>query len=340
MKKNTFVIGVDIGGTNTEIGVVDHFGKCIHQSHFPTGGHHTVEEYIITLVSSITALSGKMSAEFQLEGIGIGAPAARRHEGTVQNSANLAWGTFDIVNMMKKYFDIPVAVINDSNASALGELNYGLAQGKKNFISVTIGTGLGAGIVIDGNLISGENDFAGELGHTIIDRNGRMCGCGRRGCVETYVSAPGMRRTVFELLASLTNDSILRTISYNDLTSETIHALAANGDIIAKKAFEKTGDYLGKMLADAATTFDPDMIILSGGLLNAGDLLLLPAIESFNEHTMQIHKNKVTIARSQFKNGVGAILGASCLISNMALSGRKVTAPVHNKKSEPVAVTG
>jgi glucokinase len=316
MKENEFVVGVDIGGTNTAVGVVDHTGGCRFKSSFSTRGEHTAEKFIFTLASTVSELCTKVDGNVNLCGIAIAAPAAIRHEGRIQSPANLQWGTIDIVNMLKQYYTLPVIVTNDSNAAALGEMKYGLAKGMKNFVVITMGTGLGAGIVVDGRLIYGENGVAGELGHTTIDPGGRMCGCKRRGCVETYVSATGIRRTVFELLARSTEETELREIAYNRLTAEKIHELALHGDPIAVEAFEITGELLGRMLSNTVAVFDPETIILSGGLMNAGDLLLGPTTKSFNNNVLELHKKKVAILKSQFKEGEAAILGACSLVGD------------------------
>jgi len=222
------------------------------------------------------------------------------------------------VNLLKPYYNVPIVLTNDSNAAALGEMKFGLAKGMKNFVVITMGTGLGAGIVVDGRLLYGENGVAGELGHMTIEPGGRLCGCKRRGCVETYVSATGIRRTVFELLARSTEETELREICYNQLTAEKTHELARRGDPIAIEAFELTGNVLGRVLSNTVAVFDPEAIILSGGLMRAGDLLLEPTTKSFNENVLKLHKRKAVILKSQLKDGEAAILGASSLVNEGA----------------------
>ncbi len=318
MQRQKFTIGIDIGGTNTVLGIVASGGKCIEKIKFPTRGCQSIEDFRTKLVNGITELSQKRGAVKTIGGIGVAAPAARHREGTIQSPANLQWGTVDIVNLLKPYYDLPIVLTNDSNAAALGEMKFGLAKGMKNFVVITMGTGLGAGIVVDGRLLYGENGVAGELGHVIIEPGGRLCGCKRRGCVETYVSATGIRRTVFELLARSTEETELREISYNQLTAEKIHEFARRGDSIAIEAFEFTGNVLGRVLSNTVAVFDPEAIILSGGLMHAGDFLLRPTTESFNENVLKLHKRKAAILKSQLKDGEAAIVGASSLVSEGA----------------------
>ncbi len=314
MHHQKFTIGIDIGGTNTLLGIVTGRGECIEKIKFRTQDCPSIEEFRMKLVSGITELSQKQGAVNTIGGIGIAAPAARHREGTIQSPANLKWGTVDVVNLLKPDHDLPIVLVNDSNAAALGEIKYGLAKGMKNFMVITMGTGLGAGIVVDGRLLYGENGVAGELGHMTIEPGGRLCGCKRQGCVETYVSATGIRRTVFELLARSTQETELRDISYNQLTAEKICELALRGDTVAIEAFDFTGKILGRVLSNAVAVFDPEAIILSGGLMHAGDLLLDPTAKSFSEYVLKLHKRKAVILKSQLKDGEAAILGASSLV--------------------------
>ncbi len=316
MTNQVFKVGVDIGGTNTVVGAVSDAGQCVGKSSFLTQSCLSVEDFTVKLVSTISALSEQWIPDHTIAGIGVASPAARQREGIIQGPANLKWESINIVSLLKPHFDVPIIVTNDSNAAALGEMKFGLAKGMKNFVVITIGTGLGAGIVVDGRLLHGENGVAGELGHMTIEPGGRLCGCRRRGCVETYVSATGIRRTVFELLARSTDETELRAISFNNLTAEKIHALARLGDPIAIEAFEVTGKLLGRVLSNTVAVFDPEAIILSGGLMNAGDLLLEPTTRSFNENVLELHKRKAVILRSRLKDGEAAILGASSLIMN------------------------
>ncbi|MDE3056872.1 MAG: ROK family protein [Bacteroidota bacterium] len=315
MKESEYTIGIDIGGTNTTLGIVDEYGRCVKKSNFSTSACKDAGEFISSLVFSIHGLCSIDAREVQPLGIGIAAPAAQYREGIIQSPANLLWGTINIAEMLKQHYDLPIAVINDSNAVALGEMNFGLAQGMENFVALTLGTGLGAGVVVDGKLVTGENGFAGELGHVIVEPNGRMCGCKRRGCVETYVSATGICRTAFELLASELDASELRTVPYNELTAKKLYDFAAAGDILALKAFEITGVIFGRMLANVVASFDSEAIILSGGLVNAGELLLKPTLKAFDKHVLASLRGKVAVLPSRFSDGEGAILGASSIVN-------------------------
>jgi glucokinase len=314
MNEPVFTIGVDIGGTNTAIGAIDSKGNCMHKTSIPMSDQRNAEVFIKTLSVTIKNLCMQLPDNCILSGIGVAAPAARHHKGTVINPANLQWGTVNLVDMLSHFFTVPIAITNDSNAAALGELMYGLAQGKKNVIMVTLGTGLGAGIIVEGKILYGHNSMAGELGHITIEPHGRQCGCGRRGCVETYVSAPGLRRTAFELLSIRTDNSKLRSINYENMTSLQIYELAQMNDPIAKEAFITTGDYLGRLLANTVAAFDPEMVILSGGLANAKELLLEPTRKSFEQNAPEWHRDSVEITISMLHNA--AILGASYLVTN------------------------
>jgi glucokinase len=316
MAHQAFKVGVDIGGTNTVVGAVNNAGQCVDKSSFLTQSCLSVEDFAIKLVSTLSAVREQWIPDRTIAGIGVASPAARQREGTIQGPANLKWESINVVSLLKSHFDVPIIVTNDSNAAALGEMKFGLARGMKNFVVITIGTGLGAGIVIDGHLLHGENGVAGELGHMTIEPGGRLCGCRRRGCVETYVSATGIRRTVFELLARSTEVTELRGIGFNNLTAERVYDLASLGDPIATEAFEATGKLLGRVLSNTVAVFDPEAIILSGGLMNAGDLLLKPTMRSFDDNVLQLHKRKAVILRSRLKDGEAAILGASSLIMN------------------------
>ncbi|MGA7160533.1 MAG: ROK family protein [Bacteroidota bacterium] len=318
MQSQKFTIGIDIGGTNTVVGLVAGNGDCVERIKFFTQEFPTAEVFKMRLLSGIRELSERLSAVQKIVGIGIAAPAARHREGTIQSPANLQWGTIDIVNLLKPFYNLPIVLMNDSNAAALGEMKFGLAKGMKNFVVITMGTGLGAGIVVDGRLLYGENGVAGELGHMTIEPGGRLCGCKRQGCVETYVSATGIRRTVFELLARSTEETELRDISYNELTAEKVHELASRGDTIALEAFEITGKILGRVLSNTVAVFDPEAIILSGGLMHAGDLLLEPTTKSFTENVLMLHKRNAVILKSHLKDGEAAILGVSSLVSDGA----------------------
>lgn len=314
MNKNKLVLGVDVGGTNTVFGLVDKIGNVFLLDSIPTQADKSAENLFSRLFEKFHSLSSDAKEEFDLVGIGIGAPNANYYKGTVENPPNLNWGFVDIINLIKKFSDVPVALTNDANAAALGEMYYGAAKGMKDFIVITLGTGLGSGIVVNGNLVYGHDGFAGEIGHTIFDPQGRQCGCGRKGCLEAYASAPGIKRTVMELIAKTNLKSRLRSISYENLDAKLITELALNGDELALEAFDFTAKVLGIKLADAVAHTSPEAIILFGGLANAGDLLLVPTKKYLDENVFHVFKNKVKILKSELNEGKSAVLGAAALI--------------------------
>ena len=317
-------LGVDIGGTNTKFGLVDRSGRSVAEMSIATNAHEPAENLVARLHGSVEEMRRPLAAQYALRGIGIGAPNANFYRGTIENPPNLNWkGVVDIAGLVRKYYDLPVAVTNDANAAALGEMLYGAARGMKNFIVITLGTGLGSGIVAGGELVYGADGFAGEIGHTIVDPQGRECGCGQRGHLETYASATGICRTVSELLAIRRAESELRSIPPRDLTSRMIAEAAARGDAVAKEAFEFTGNILGMKLADSVAHVSPEAIILFGGLAAAGAILFDPTKKSLEEHLLPIFRGKVRLLPSGLKEGDTAVLGASALIWNEILKQRK-----------------
>jgi glucokinase len=310
------VIGIDIGGTNTKFGIVDRSGHCYCEGNIATNSSNGVEEYIAVLANT---LNSKM-AEFKdlnLNGIGIGAPNGNYYKGTIENAANLKWkGIVPFVELFKKYFKVPVVLTNDANAAAIGEMVYGAAQEMRDFIVITLGTGLGSGIVSNGRLIYGHDGFAGEIGHTIVRHNGRQCGCSRQGCLETYVSATGIKRTVYKLLADSLEDSSLRSVSFNELSADMITTAALKGDKIAIQAFEYTGSLLGQKLADSVAHTSPEAIFLFGGLAKAGDLILNPTRQHLEKNLLPIYKNKIKVLLSGLAEINAAVLGAGALVWN------------------------
>jgi glucokinase len=246
--------------------------------------------------------------------VGIGAPNGSYNLGAIVDAPNLEWkGILPICSEMEDKLSVPVILTNDANAAAVGEMLFGAAKGMKDFIIITLGTGLGSGIVTDGKLVLGHDGFAGELGHTTVNPNGRKCGCGKLGCLETYVSAPGIRRTIFELMASSVEASSLRNFAYNDLSAKIISQKALEGDSIAREAFERTGEILGLKLADAVATLSPEAIFLFGGLSKAGDLIFEPTRRSMEKNLFPIYRNKVKILPSGLQDKNVAVLGAAAL---------------------------
>ncbi len=317
MTKLEVTLGIDIGGTNTVLGFVTRTGSILAESSMTTNGAEPADLYVARLHLKIKEMLDKVGDTCELKGIGIGAPNANYYNGTVEFPPNLKWdGVTELVKMIQQYYEIPVAITNDANAAAIGEMKFGAAKGMKDFIVIALGTGLGSGIVVDGKVVYGHDGFAGEIGHVIVDVNGRMCGCGRRGCLETYVSAGGICRTVFELLAEKKDESELRNISFHQLTSKMISSAAQRGDVIALAAFEETGRILGLKLADAVAHTSPEAIILFGGLSAAGELLLNPTQRYMEEYMLNIFKNKVKLLPSGLREGNTAVLGASALMWN------------------------
>ena len=310
-----FVVGVDIGGTNTVVGAVNREGELLMEQSLPTRPHEEPEKLVARIYEKIEWLRHELTVARQLRGIGIGAPNGNYYRGTVEDPPNLSWkGVVDIVGLFNKYYQVPIAITNDANAAALGEMLFGAAKGMKDFIVITLGTGVGSGIVANGQLIYGADGFAGEIGHTIYDPGGRQCGCGRRGCLETYASAGGICRTVLELLSQRKEPSELRRYSFEQLNAELITEAAKKGDPIALEAFEYTGHVLGYKLADSVAHTSPEAIILFGGLANAGNLIFDPTKRHLEKNLLPIFRNKIKLLPSGVKRANPAVLGASALI--------------------------
>jgi glucokinase len=312
--RKKIAVGIDIGGTNTAFGFVDATGHCLYESFIPTLNDQDAGQLFERLYQAIDESMGRISDTVELCGIGIGAPNANYYKGTVEYPPNLKWGYVNVLDIMSKYSQLRCVITNDANAAAIGEMQFGAAKGMKDFIVITLGTGVGSGIVSGGALLYGHDGFAGEIGHTNVVANGRECGCGRRGCLETYASASGICRTVFSLLADRNDASILRSYSFNTLTAKSLFETAIAGDPIAMEAFGMTGVLLGKALADAVAYTSPEAIILFGGLANAGKLLFEPTYKAMEENMLNIFKGKVKLLPSGMKTGNAAILGAAALL--------------------------
>lgn len=309
------VVGVDVGGTFTKFGIVDKDGNCLADSFIESDKHSDVKLFINDLHNAIEKLISNLGEDVSLKGIGIGAPNGNYYKGTIEQAPNLKWqGIVPFVDIFKEHYNLPIVLTNDANAAAMGEMMYGGAKGMKNFIVITLGTGLGSGIVVNGEVVYGNDGFAGELGHVNVKLKGRDCGCGRDGCLETYVSATGIKRTVFKLFSERVIESDLRNISYNDLTAKMIAEEALKGDQIAKEAFEYTGRILGNKLADTVAHTSPEAIFLFGGLVNAGDLILVPTRKYLEESLLPIYKGSVRVENSGLKDANVAVLGASALV--------------------------
>lgn len=310
-----YVIGVDMGGTNTVFGIVDARGVVIASASIKTQKHSNINDYIDELYSEIMRLVEANDAVGKIHGIGIGAPNANYFTGIIEDGVNLPWPTpIPIAQLISDKFGIPVAITNDANAAAIGEMTYGAARGLKDFIMITLGTGVGSGIVINGQVVYGHDGFAGELGHVTMKRNnGRLCGCGRTGCLEAYCSATGVARTAREFLEIRTEPSALRDLDIEKITSKDVYDAAIAGDKMAKDIFEFTGTMLGEAFADFTVFSSPEAIILFGGLAKSGDLLLKPIRNAMEKNMMQIFKGKVRILTSELKEADAAVLGASAL---------------------------
>jgi glucokinase len=312
MKK--VVAGIDIGGTFTKLGIIDRSGKIYAEDAIQTDSYLDIASYIDKLGSTIRTLLEE-SGEVDIQGIGIGAPNANYYKGTIEHAPNLNWkGVIHFADMLKKDLDVPVVMTNDANAAALGEMMYGSAKNMRDFIVVTLGTGLGSGIVVNGGVVYGHDGFAGEMGHLTIVDNGRQCGCGRKGCLEAYASATGLKRTVSELLAKEDEESVLNKTKPENLTAKDISVAAEQGDQIALKAFEITGKMLGESLADVVALFSPEAIFLFGGLANAGELIFRPTKVYMEKKLMPIFRDKVKILPSGLTLANAAVMGASGLI--------------------------
>lgn len=311
-----YVVGIDIGGTNTVFGIVDARGHIVASDSIKTAKHAIFDDYIEDLRVNLDRLLKANDAEDKIKGIGIGAPNGNYYTGEILNPPNLPWGpVIPLAEKVSKAFNgIPVAVTNDANAAALGEMTYGAARGMKDFIMITLGTGVGSGIVINGQLVYGHDGFAGELGHVIMKRNnGRICGCGRTGCLEAYCSATGVARTAREFLEVRSEPSTLRNLQIEDITSKDVYEAAVAGDKMAKEIFDYTAKILGQAFADMVAFSSPQAIILFGGLARSGDLLLKPLREEFEKQLMPIFRGKTKIILSELKESDAAVLGASAL---------------------------
>jgi glucokinase len=309
------VIGIDVGGTFTKFGIVDKAGKCLIDNYTSTDKYADFDEFLKNLRSEIDQSIKLIDEPIQIKGIGIGAPNGNYNRGTIENAPNLNWsGIVHFTDKLKVYYpDMPIVLTNDANAAAIGEMIYGGAKEMRDFIVITLGTGLGSGIVVNGNLVYGYDGFAGELGHVNVKHRGRECGCGKLGCLEAYVSATGIKRTVFKLLAERIIGSDLRNYSFETLTSKMIYEAAKKGDEIALEAFELTGRTLGVKLADAVACTRPEAIFLLGGLAKAGNFLLEPTRKYMDENLFPIYRGKVKLVLSDLKEANAAVLGASAL---------------------------
>ena len=312
-----YVIGLDLGGTNSVFGIVDSRGEIKATTAIKPQAYDNVEDYVNASVEALQIIIDQVGGINKIKAMGIGAPNGNYYQGTIEFAANLSWGRNCIVplaDMFSKRLGVPVALTNDANAAAIGEMTYGVARGMKNFIDVTLGTGVGSGIVVNGQVVYGSDGFAGELGHVIMVReNGRECGCGRRGCLEAYCSATGVARTARELLETTDEPSLLRDLNPEDITSLEVSLAAEKGDALAKRIYEFTGEMLGEACADFAAFSSPEAFIFFGGLTKAGKLLMDPIKKSYDKHVLRIFKGKAQFLVSSLDGSSAAVLGASAV---------------------------
>lgn len=312
-----YVIGLDLGGTNSVFGIVDSRGEIKATTAIKTACD-TVEEYVDRAIEALHVIIEEVGGIGTIKAMGIGAPNGNFYNGTIEFAPNLSWahtGKVPLAKMFSERLNIPVGLTNDANAAAIGEMTYGVARGMKNFIVITLGTGVGSGIVVNGQVVYGCDGFAGELGHIPFRRGeeGRSCGCGRTGCLETYCSATGVARTAREFLANSDEKSLLRELNPEDITSLDVSIAAGKGDALAKRVYEFTGEMLGEACADFAAFSSPEAFVFFGGLTKAGDLLMEPLKRSFDNHVLKIYKDKAKFLISGLEGSAAAVLGASAV---------------------------
>lgn len=313
-----YVIGLDLGGTNSVFGIVDARGDIKATTAIKTGGFTNVNDYVKASVEALQPIIEEVGGIEKIKAMGIGAPNGNYYNGTIEFAPNLSWAHDGIVPLAKLFSDalgIPVALTNDANAAAIGEMVYGVARGMKNFIVITLGTGVGSGIVVNGQLLYGHDGFAGELGHVRVVRGpeGRSCGCGRTGCLEAYCSATGVARTARELLAKTDRPSLLRDMNPDDITSLDVSIAAGKGDELAKEIYDFTGHLLGEACADFAAFSSPEAFIFFGGMTKAGDLIMKPIKEAYDANILKIFKGKAQFLVSGLDGAAAAVLGASAV---------------------------
>ncbi len=313
-----YVIGLDLGGTNSVFGIVDARGEIKATTAIKTQGYDKVEDYVDASVEALKVIIEQVGGIETIKAMGIGAPNGNYYNGTIEFAPNLAWAHNGVVPLAKLFSErldnIPVGLTNDANAAAIGEMTYGVARGMKNFIVITLGTGVGSGIVINGQLVYGCDGFAGELGHVIVRReNGRPCGCGRSGCLEAYCSATGVARTARELLSKTQEPSLLRELDPEAITSLDVSIAAGKGDALAKHIYEFTGEMLGEACADFAAFSSPEAFIFFGGMTKAGDLIMDPIKRSYDKNVLKIFKGKAKFLVSGLDGSSAAVLGASAV---------------------------
>lgn len=311
-----YVIGLDMGGTNSVFGIVDARGNILSQTAIKTKAYPNFDDYVKASVEALQPALDQVGGIENIRGMGIGAPNGNYYTGNIENAANLLWR--GIVPAAQKFQDalgVPVRVTNDANAAAQGEMTYGVARGMKNFVMITLGTGVGSGIVVDGKVVYGSDGFAGELGHFVVDRSesARVCGCGRRGCLENYCSATGVARSAREFLTKRSDESLLRQLDPDAITSFDVFQAAEKGDRLALDIFDFTGKVLGEACADFATFNSPEAFVFFGGLMKAGDYIMNPLRKAYDDHVLYVYKGKAKLLVSSLKGSEAAVLGAASL---------------------------
>ena len=314
--ENPYVIGLDMGGTNSVFGIVDQRGTIKAQTAIKTQAYPDFKDYVKASVEALQPALDVIGGIQNVKGMGIGAPNGNFYTGNIEYAANLVWpGIVPVAKMFEDALGIPCRVTNDANAAAMGEMTYGVARGMKNFIMITLGTGVGSGIVVDGKIVYGSDGFAGELGHFVVDHTpaGRKCGCGRSGCLETYCSATGVARTAREFLEKNACDSLLRSLDPANITSYDVFKAAEQGDKIALEIFDFTGKMLGTACADFTTFNTPEAFVFFGGLTKAGDYLMKPLKEAYDANVLNIFQGNAKLLISSLNGSEAAVLGASAL---------------------------
>ncbi|MBO4905667.1 MAG: ROK family protein [Bacteroidaceae bacterium] len=314
MTQKPYVIGLDLGGTNSEFGIVDQNANIVASTRVKTAGHGDIEQYVDDCIEALKPIIEQVGGIDKIHAMGIGAPNGNYYTGCIEFAPNLPWkGQLPLAQMFSDRLGVPVRLTNDANAAAMGEMMYGAAKGMQNFIMITLGTGVGSGIVVNGKMVLGCDGMAGELGHVIVDQNGRQCGCGRKGCLETYCSATGIARTAREVLSTTDKPTSLRNIPLDKVDGLAITMAAREGDAVALEIFEYTGRILGEACANFAAFSSPEAFIFFGGLSKAGDLIMNPIKKAYDENVLQIYKGKAKFLVSELDGAGAAVLGASAL---------------------------
>ncbi|MBR5855330.1 MAG: ROK family protein [Paludibacteraceae bacterium] len=315
MQKKPYVLGLDMGGTNSVLGVVDARGHVLARTSIKTQAFPNINDYVNALYEEAIKIVDSVGGMELIRGIGAGVPNGNYYTGRIEGAMNLPWQSIPFAQLMSDRFGIPCKITNDANAAAMGEMTYGAAKGMKNFIMITLGTGVGSGIVIDGKVVYGHDGFAGELGHTCAMRgeDARPCNCGKKGCLEAYASATGVARTAKEIISSTTKETVLRNLDIDAITSKDVYDAAEQGDEVAKEIFDFTGTILGQQLADFIAFSAPEAIVMFGGLTKSGHWILDPVVKAMNDNVLPLWRGKVQVLFSDLKEADAAVLGASAL---------------------------